>query len=110
MCARGILLSDLSLDLVRSEITVANEQTWPDIMQRFNTMQTNGNAWLDSEKVAADRRRLARVVEARYKGQNHEVQVRLVYGVSLSPISCSRSRRRISANMVTLSPIVRSRW
>jgi N-methylhydantoinase A len=77
MCARGILLSDLSLDLVRSEITVANEQTWPDIMQRFNTMQTNGNAWLDSEKVAADRRRLARVVEARYRGQNHEVQVRL---------------------------------
>jgi N-methylhydantoinase A len=77
MCARGILLSDLSLDLVRSEITVANEQTWPDIMPRFNTMQTNGNVWLDSEKVAADRRRLARVVEARYKGQNHEVQVRL---------------------------------
>jgi len=86
MCARGILLSDLSLDLVRSEITVANAQTWPDIMQRFSTMQTDGSAWLDSEKVAADRRRLARVVEARYKGQNHEVQVRLD-GVSFADFS-----------------------
>jgi N-methylhydantoinase A len=77
MCARGILLADLSLDLVRSEITIADEQTWPSIVQRFDTMQTDGSAWLDSEQVAADRRRFARVIEARYKGQNHEVQVTL---------------------------------
>jgi N-methylhydantoinase A len=77
MCARGILLSDLSLDLVRSEITVVNEQIWPGIVARFNAMQTDGSAWLDGEQVAADRRRFARVIEARYRGQNHEVQVRL---------------------------------
>jgi N-methylhydantoinase A len=75
MCARGILLSDLSLDLVRSEITVADAQTWPGIVQRFDRMQADGSAWLDSEHVPADRRRFARVIEARYKGQNHEVQV-----------------------------------
>jgi len=77
MCARGILLSDLSLDLVRSEITIADEQTWPSIVQRFYTMHTDGSTWLDSEHVAADRRHFARVIEARYKGQNHEVQVPL---------------------------------
>ena len=35
MCARGILLSDVSLDLVRSEITAADAQNWPRIVERF---------------------------------------------------------------------------
>ncbi len=78
MCARGILLSDLSLDLVRSEITAATEQAWPGIVQRFDEMQIDGSAWLDSEHVTADVRRFSRVIEARYKGQNHEVQVPVV--------------------------------
>ncbi len=77
MCARGILLSDLSLDLVRSEITDAEDRLWPSIVQRFSTMRTDANSWLDSEQVVADRRRFIHVIEARYKGQNHEVQVRL---------------------------------
>jgi N-methylhydantoinase A len=77
MCARGILLSDLSLDLVRSEISTADQTGWPDIMQRFAIMEATGTAWLESENIPPDRRRFACVIEARYKGQNHEVQVRL---------------------------------
>ena len=77
MCARGILLSDVSLDLVRSEITPADEGSWSRIMERYATMQESGRVWLESERIAADRRRFERVIEARYKGQNHEVQVRL---------------------------------
>ena len=77
MCARGILLSDVSLDLVRSEITPADERSWSRIMERYAAMEENGRVWLESERIAADRRRFERVIEARYKGQNHEVQVRL---------------------------------
>ena len=77
MCARGILLSDVSLDLVRSEITPADERSWSRIMERYAAMQESGRVWLESERIAADRRRFERVIEARYKGQNHEVQVRL---------------------------------
>jgi N-methylhydantoinase A len=77
MCARGILLSDISLDLVRSEIAVADQQNWQRIMERFATMQATGRTWLESERIPPDRRRFAHVIEARYKGQNHEVQVRL---------------------------------
>jgi N-methylhydantoinase A len=77
MCARGILLSDLSLDLVRSEIAVADEPNWPGIVQRFATMQADGAAWLESEHIAPGHRYFVRVIDARYKGQNHEVQVRL---------------------------------
>jgi N-methylhydantoinase A len=40
-------------------------------------MQARGAAWLDSEHVASNRRRFDVVIEARYSGQNHEVQVRL---------------------------------
>jgi N-methylhydantoinase A len=77
LCARGILLSDVSLDLVRSEITAADPATWPRIMERFFAMRANGITWLDGERIAPERRRFASVIDARYKGQNHEVQVRL---------------------------------
>jgi N-methylhydantoinase A len=40
-------------------------------------MQKQGLAWLESEAIAPERRRILRVIEARYKGQNHEVQVPL---------------------------------
>src|SRR6476469_5498919 len=50
---------------------------WSRIMERYAAMQDSGRVWLESERIAADRRRFERVIEARYKGQNHEVQVRL---------------------------------
>ena len=77
LCARGILLSDISLDLVRSEIIEAVGRNWPRIEGYFTGMARDGAAWLDSERVADDRRRFERVIDARYKGQNHEVQVRV---------------------------------
>lgn len=77
MCARGILMSDISLDFVRSEITEATPEAWPTILGRFAAMREQGEAWLAASEVAPDRRSFVRVVEARYKGQNHEVQVPL---------------------------------
>lgn len=40
-------------------------------------MQTQGRDWLAASDVPEDRRAFARVIDARYKGQNHEVQVAL---------------------------------
>ena len=80
MCARGILLSDISLDLVRSMIVEAADANWPSIASCFAEMQSRGAAWLDSENVPAVRRRFEPVIDARYKGQNHEVPVRLASG------------------------------
>jgi N-methylhydantoinase A len=62
---------------VRSEITAADPRNWPNIIGRFTAMEATGTAWLESENIAPERRRFARVIEARYKGQNHEIQVRL---------------------------------
>ncbi|WP_431284357.1 hydantoinase/oxoprolinase family protein [Humitalea sp. 24SJ18S-53] len=76
MCARGILMSDISLDYVRSEVVEATEAAWPGILARFDEMEGRGRDWLGASRVPADRRSFHRVVEARYKGQNHEVQVK----------------------------------
>ncbi len=62
MCARGILLSDVSFDLVRSEITPADEGSWSRIMERYAAMQESGRVWLESERIAVDRRRFECVI------------------------------------------------
>jgi N-methylhydantoinase A len=80
MCARGILLSDVNIDLVRSELVDATEANWPRVQQSLAAMQASGDAWLDREHIPKDRRRFSRVIDARYKGQNHEVPVRLADG------------------------------
>ena len=83
LCARGILLSDVSFDVTQSEIVTADAQSWQRILDHYAAMQSDGGIWLESERIAADRRRFDRVVEARYRGQNHEIQVRLADGMGL---------------------------
>jgi N-methylhydantoinase A len=75
MCARGILLSDISRDFVRTEMTLADEAGWIRLRNLFNDMMTEGDAWLAREKVAPSSRSFDCVVEARYKGQNHEIRI-----------------------------------
>ena len=77
LCARGILLSDVSLDLVRSQIIEATAARWPRVQGQITEMLQQERAWLDSERIAEPRRRFDIVIDARYKGQNHEVQVRI---------------------------------
>jgi N-methylhydantoinase A len=80
MCARGILLSDISLDLVRSAIIAARPETWPQVVAQFAVMQSEGIRWLATEGIPAGQRKFERSIDARYKGQNHEVSVHLSDG------------------------------
>ncbi len=75
LCARGILLSDLSSDWVRSHFADASAQSWRSMLGLFAEMATEAEAWLAKEGVAPARRRFRRTVEARYLGQNFEVKV-----------------------------------
>ncbi len=77
MCARGILLSDISFDFVRSEITVANADTWAATTKIFEELRADAQAWLDQERVEPALRSCHASVDARYEGQNFEVQVPL---------------------------------
>jgi len=77
MCARGILMTDISLDFVRSAIVEATAEGWADVLNRVEDMQAEGSQWLAEGLIEPARRSFRGVVEARYKGQNFEVQVRL---------------------------------
>ncbi|WP_367888758.1 hydantoinase/oxoprolinase family protein [Celeribacter indicus] len=75
MCARGILLSEISLDFVKTYIDLVDAQTWPDLIGLFSELRKEGRAWLASEQVEARMSRFQQVIEARYVGQNFEVSV-----------------------------------
>ena len=75
LCARGILLSDLSTDAVRSCFGPATDPGWAAILAHFAAMEQEGEVWLDREAVPAAGRLHRRVLDARYRGQNFEVKV-----------------------------------
>ena len=75
MCARGILLADIALDFVRSEIRPLDEAAWTRARELFDEMASEGDAWLAGEGVPPARRATTRAVELRYEGQNFEVRV-----------------------------------
>ncbi len=77
MCARGILLSDISFDFVQSEISLAGEDTWPAISAIFEGLRSQAEGWLDAEGVDPALRVCRSAIDARYEGQNFEVQVSL---------------------------------
>ncbi|WP_270936223.1 hydantoinase/oxoprolinase family protein [Falsiroseomonas oryzae] len=85
MCARGILLADIALDFVRSEIAPLDATTWSRAAALFDGMAAEADAWLAGEGVPADRRATLRAVELRYEGQNFEVRVPL--GNALPPLA-----------------------
>jgi N-methylhydantoinase A len=77
LCARGILLADLTSDFVRTRIAPADAQAWAGVVEAYASMRAEATAWLDREKVAAGQRRFRSIVDARYVGQNYEVPVEL---------------------------------
>ena len=77
MCARGMLLTDIGFDFVRSLIAVADDQSWRGVEETFARMAAEAKAWLERERVAEPQRSYRRHVDARYEGQNFEVIVPL---------------------------------
>ena len=75
MCARGMLLTDLSSDYVRSHFCDASPAAWREIAGLFAAMEAEGTAWLASEGVSPGGRSFRRVLDMRYRGQNFEVRV-----------------------------------
>jgi N-methylhydantoinase A len=75
MCARGMLLTDISFDFVATDIALVDAASWGRVRDRFANLKREATQWLEREHVAADDRRYVAVVDARYVGQNFEVQV-----------------------------------
>jgi N-methylhydantoinase A len=75
MCARGVLLADISFDFVKSDISVASAELWDRVMASFSGLVVQANDWLDSENIDAEHRVLRLSIDARYEGQNFEIQI-----------------------------------
>ncbi|TIL58889.1 MAG: hydantoinase/oxoprolinase family protein, partial [Mesorhizobium sp.] len=77
MCARGILVSDISLDFVQSKIRPFIRECWSSITSEMDVLRGEAERWLATEDVPQSQRQYENVLEARYFGQNHEVQIPL---------------------------------
>lgn len=77
MCARGMLLTNISFDFVESDIALIDAATWPRITAKFTRLAGEAQNWLEREGVLVENRQYEAVVDARYVGQNFEVQVPL---------------------------------
>lgn len=77
MCARGALLSDVSLDFVRMQLALATPDAWARACQALRAMTEEGDRWLASEKVDPTLRGFDLAIDAHYAGQSHEIRVPL---------------------------------
>ncbi|HYK14999.1 MAG TPA: hydantoinase/oxoprolinase family protein [Burkholderiales bacterium] len=75
LCARGILLTDISFDFVRSEIAEVTAESWRHVCKLFVEMETEAGAWLERERVPRAEQSFRYHIDARYQGQNFEVMV-----------------------------------
>jgi len=77
MCARGALLSDVSLDFVRMQLTPATPGAWAGACEALHVMVKEGDDWLAAEKVGPALRDFDLAIDAHYAGQSHEIRVPL---------------------------------
>lgn len=77
MCARGALLLDISLDFVRMQLAEATIEGWERACNALREMLTEGNAWLEAEKVDPALREFHLAIDAHYAGQTHDIRVPL---------------------------------
>jgi N-methylhydantoinase A len=75
LCARGMLLTDISFDFVRSEIAEVTDASWRHVCKLFAEMAAEAGAWLTRERVPAAEQAFRYHIDARYQGQNFEVMV-----------------------------------
>ena len=83
LCALGLLVAPLRLDLVRTRVALVDPMTEAELAQGFDDLEQQASAWLDREDVPPARRRLARAFDMRYVGQNFELTVTPPAGASL---------------------------
>lgn len=77
LCARGILLADISRDFVRTQLAMLDDKSWGNVAVLIDEMMREGEQWLVDEGVSKERRRFHLYVDARYRGQTHNIRVQV---------------------------------
>lgn len=74
-CAAGMLLGDLKHDYIRSHFTSFNNLDRKKFISLFNDMKEEGTKTLLEEGVSKNNIELTAILDMRYVGQYHEVQL-----------------------------------
>jgi N-methylhydantoinase A len=80
LCARGILLADVSRDFVRTQLEALTDESWSKVGSVMQEMRKEGDEWLAQERVPQAQRRFHFHVDGRYRGQTHDIRVALEAG------------------------------
>jgi N-methylhydantoinase A len=75
LCALGLLVEPLRLDLVRTRLQLLEALAGDEIERQFGPMEAEARAWLERESVPPAHRRIQRSFDMRYLGQNFELTV-----------------------------------
>ncbi len=75
LCSLGLLTADIKKSYVKTALLHYDSTSPEEINALMDALMAEGNAWLQSEKVAPEHRRFHNIVEMRYIGQNYELQV-----------------------------------
>jgi len=86
LCARGILLSDLSFDFVRSVLVIAEEDGWEAVMNNLEVLKEQANKLFINDEVIPSARSFKYYLEARYKGQSYELRIPLPGQIKSNPL------------------------
>lgn len=81
LCALGLLLTDLRADFAISRLLRLEPASCEAMAAGFAQLEAQAEAWFASERVASERRFIARTVDLRYRGQNYELAVPVQAGV-----------------------------
>lgn len=77
MCAQGVLFSPISQNFVFTSVMTFDDDGWRSLMKQLHMLRDRARAWLVDEGVPEDKQTLSSFVEARYKGQTHELRIEL---------------------------------
>jgi N-methylhydantoinase A len=80
MSAVGFLTAPLAFDFVRSSPGRIDQMDWQEVNALLSEMEVAGQALLEQSGVSPDNIRHRRIVDMRYVGQGHEIQVPLPGG------------------------------
>jgi N-methylhydantoinase A len=77
MCARGMLLADVTRDFVHVTLRPLDAPAWAEAAATLAALRREAESWLVTERMPPARRLLRFGADLRYEGQNHEVGVAL---------------------------------
>lgn len=84
VCAHGLLVSDLKEDFVVSRRFTLDEEGIPTLSAALTELSARAMQWFEAENAPEQERQLRLLVDARYVGQNFELAVPIVSGVTLT--------------------------